>query len=1198
MDKAEYRIKLEQINSLAEAGDFKGAAAVVDTIDWRHVKSVRTLCMVGEIYEANKRYEDSKRVLQYAYKRSSISKTVLYRLAEINIRTGDYDEAKRYYHEFEQLSPHDTSRYILKYKLLKAEGAALDDQIAVLKEYKEREYTERWAYELAKLYMKNGQKQKCIEECDEMILWFAEGKYVTRAMELKMKLRSLSDSQKKKYNERYAAEEKESAEEAILEESMTADERISKAADLAVDEEEAAAQEADKGRKLSAAEMIHKMDIAADETVSSALSDDRTAPKPVTVPKEVEPVRVIEETAATEAAEEKAWEAMRSAQQTVENKAVATAEETEEAAGEAAATTEETVVEAAEEIAAFAEEAVEAADEPAGAAEEAVEAADESAGAAEETKEAADEPAGAAEEIVEAADKSAGAAEEVKEVADEVAASEEQTAESVDEVVAEAADEPARAAEEAVEVANEPAKAAEETVEAADKPVGAAEEVVGAAAGASAAKAAALAREFAAQAGEDAAEEAAWKAQAERTSGIAERKISAVQETEGAALADAEEEAAWKAAVAREATQVAAETADGTDKIAEKAAKAATTTAAEVSETEKTAEEAAAEAAETEKAAEEAAAEAAETEKAAEEAAMTAVEASDTEKTAEQAAEAAEAETTAEEEVETVEIDWDIVDEDSEDDAETEEEIPEDIEEADAVEEDEPEEEPVPLTPEELAKNADEEAERALQEMMASFLNEFAVSGSEYKMTTDIIPDEDDVQGEVVPVKQSRDDREQMLGKETDESLGLTRTESFQEQLKKALEEGGNFEEASQIVISEEFESPEAAAKRTVMTAHGLEYDPTAELEDETDEEEAAEDEEKPDEEVSEESADDEELIGEEEDNDTGDSEETTSDEDEPGDESEDESGEPFAEDDDSDDDSDETEGGSEDEADETETAEEEPEEEPEPEPVAPAPKILERVEVIPRKFTEEEEILFSYFTDIPGISQQATLALADIHNNAGDKTSKSGNVLIMGRQLSGKTRLADALICAACMDLNIEAAKVAKVIGEDLNDKDAAEIVNHMAGGFLLIEGAGSLSDEFVENLNKAMEFRTDSLVVILEDEKADLMAMLGKHEDFAKKFTSTIIIPVFTNDELVTFARTYANEQGYKLDEMGTLALYTMIGENQKDNEPVVVGKVKKMVDQAIERSKGPKIASLFRKNATAEDGRIWLREKDFRF
>lgn len=994
MDKAEYRIKLEQINSLAEAGDFKGAAAVVDTIDWRHVKSVRTLCMVGEIYEANKRYEDSKRVLQYAYKRSSISKTVLYRLAEINIRTGDYDEAKRYYHEFEQLSPNDTSRYILKYKLLKAEGAALDDQIAVLKEYKEREYTERWAYELAKLYMKNGQKQKCIEECDEMILWFAEGKYVTRAMELKMKLRSLSDSQKKKYNERYAAEEKESAEEAILEESMTADERISKAADLAVDEEETAAQEAEKGKKLSAAEIIRKMDAAADETVSSALYDERTAPKPVEVPEEAEPVREIEETAVTEAADD------------------------------AAAIAEETIEATADEADASVEQAV--------------------------------------------------------------------------------------------------------------------------AVGAATVGAAALARASAAQAGEDAAEEAAWRAAAEKTSGIAERKISAVQETEGVALADAEEEAAWKAAAALEAAQAAveknAEIADGTDNEAEEKAEEAETAAAEVAESEETQGAAAVE---------------------------TVGAALDT------------AEENADEAAET--------------DAETEEVSSEDIEEAD-----EPEEKPVPLTPEEMAKNADEEAERALQEMMVSFLNEFAVSGSEYKMTTDIIPDEDDVQGDVVPEKKGRDDREQMLGKETDESLGLTRTESFQEQLKKALEEGGNFEEASQIVISEELESPEAAAKRTVMTAHGLEYDPTAELEDEMDEEEAAEDEENPDEEVSEEaeeSDDDEELTGEEEDNDTDDSEELTSD----GDESEDESGEPFAEDTDSDEDSDETEGSSEDEADETESAEEaeeEPEEEPEPEPVAPAPKILERVEVIPRKFTEEEEILFSYFTDIPGISQQATLALADIHNNAGDKTSKSGNVLIMGRQLSGKTRLADALICAACMDLNIEAAKVAKVIGEDLNDKDAAEIVDHMAGGFLLIEGAGSLSDEFVENLNKAMEFRTDSLVVILEDEKADLMNMLKKHEDFAKKFTSTIIIPVFTNDELVTFARTYANEQGYKLDEMGTLALYTMIGENQKDTEPVVVGKVKKMVDHAIERSKGPKIASLFRKNATAEDGRIWLREKDFRF
>ena len=210
MDKAEYISKLEQINSLAEAGDFRGASDVADEIDWRHVKSVRTLSMIGEIYEANHRYEESLRVMKYAYRRSASSKTVLYRICELDIRTGDFDEAKKFLNEFEQNSPNDTSRYILKYKLLRAEKAPLDDQIQVLREYKNHEYTERWAYELAKLYLRNGQKEKCIEECDDMILWFSEGKYVTKAMELKMQLDSLTPSQQIKYDAavRRQAEEK------------------------------------------------------------------------------------------------------------------------------------------------------------------------------------------------------------------------------------------------------------------------------------------------------------------------------------------------------------------------------------------------------------------------------------------------------------------------------------------------------------------------------------------------------------------------------------------------------------------------------------------------------------------------------------------------------------------------------------------------------------------------------------------------------------------------------------------------------------------------------------------------------------------------------------------------------------------------------------------------------------------------------
>ena len=150
------------------------------------------------------------------------------------------------------------------------------------------------------------------------------------------------------------------------------------------------------------------------------------------------------------------------------------------------------------------------------------------------------------------------------------------------------------------------------------------------------------------------------------------------------------------------------------------------------------------------------------------------------------------------------------------------------------------------------------------------------------------------------------------------------------------------------------------------------------------------------------------------------------------------------------------------------------------------------------------------------------------------------------------------------------------------------------MAGGFLIIEAAGALSDDSVSRLNQAMEFRTDDLIVILEDEKSDLMKMLNRHPGFASKFTSTITVPVFTNDELVSFGKICADDEGYKLDEMATLALYTMIGENQKDAEPVTIGMVKEMVDRAIDRS-----SRKFRfGKADREDGKIILHEKDFSF
>ena len=203
MDKAEYQSRLEELNSLVKKEDYEGALAVVEAVDWQRVKSLRTLGMVADVYEANKRYPEAKKILLMAYDRSSIGKGILYRLVEVSVKMKDFDEAIDFYNEFEAVARHDNSRYLLKYKILRGQKAPLEEQISLLEEYKEREFTERWAYELANLYSKAGETQKCIDACDELILWFSEGKYVTKAMDLKMKYEPLSPSQQIKYGHRF-----------------------------------------------------------------------------------------------------------------------------------------------------------------------------------------------------------------------------------------------------------------------------------------------------------------------------------------------------------------------------------------------------------------------------------------------------------------------------------------------------------------------------------------------------------------------------------------------------------------------------------------------------------------------------------------------------------------------------------------------------------------------------------------------------------------------------------------------------------------------------------------------------------------------------------------------------------------------------------------------------------------------------------
>ncbi|MBQ6385562.1 MAG: tetratricopeptide repeat protein [Lachnospiraceae bacterium] len=837
-------MKLEQINNLAEEGDFRGAAVIADEIDWRHVKSARTLCMVGEIYEANKRYDDSRRVLKYAYKRSSSSKTVLYRLAELDIRTGNYDEAKKFINEFESNSPNDTSRHILKYKLLRATKAPLDDQIEVLKEYKDSEYTERWAYELAKLYKRNGQKEKCIEECDDMILWFSEGRYVVKAMELKMSLTELTPMQKARYETQKAKllEEEEApapapvpepdAENAAIDPMVNVEKTI-----LAADEEDE-----DVHTEVSASEAIEKMDTAAGRFNGGEVDTKQE--------KKEQPVSLSDRLTNSI---RNIFSGMRLEKEPDEDEDMKivpeASEETEEAAAEPETAEAEVEKEALADVFAYAKQA------------------------AMEQKQAALET--------------------------------EQTGEAVE--------------------TEETEKAAEE-----------------------------------APAPEAPAPETPVKEELPMKDG----------------------EVDFEKLFAETGSALAGEVASGNYVMADT--------------------------------------------------------------------------------------------------------LEEDLEEAEAA-------------AEIIRNNADAQNEPSEEELAAR--------------------------------------REaELIGRETDESLGLTREFHFSK------------EEMARPAVTEEektpIEDPEVAARRAVYEEQGISGEEIPETPAEVEESSVSE----ADEELMAAFAGDMEIPEEEQ---TlmslagiGEAEEET----------------------------------------ESDTLIKD---------VMGESGVFTTIPVEGRELTGPEKSVLSYFAAIPGIDSQTTAALADIHNNCGDKTSKSGNIVIMGRQGSGKTRLADGLILMTCLHLGIKAAKVGKIVADSLNGKDPAAVVRKMSGGFLIIEGAGALSEETIDRLNQAMEFRTDDLVVILEDERDDVKKMLDTHPDFAAKFTSRITVPVFTNDELVTFARVYAAEEGYKFDELSTLTLYSIIGENQKSGEPVTVGRVREIVDRAIDRNH----RKLFGKITDREDGMQVLVEKDFK-
>ena len=778
MDKNEYRARLEEISQLVDRQDYKGALKIVDTIDWRRVRSARTLCMVGEIYEANKRYEDSRKLLLLAHQRAPIGKTVLYRLVELSIKMGEFDEALNYYKKFVEISPNDNSRYILKYKIYRARRSPIEDQIAVLQEYKSREYTERWAYELARLYAKAGMKESCVEECDDLILWFSEGKYVTKAMELKMRFMPLTAKQQESYNKA-------------------------------------------KGIPVRAVEIPKTVPIREKEPLNQQQD------------KEIE-------------------EILKSIQ-----------------------------------VGDLAQEAVI------------------------QPKQPEDLPDRVAQGLRDVFQPKTTVAEEMETAATK---------------------EPSTATEEQGYIVKdlEPEDMTKGTE---FKPFHLGN---------------AMTMEVKAEA-----------PRSEMFSSDGAKTEAFKTDTKGL-------EIDLEALLAETANELAQAVAEDTEEVAEEAVEEAT------------------------------------------------------EEVAEEVVEEAE-----EEEEDTEEV----------------------VEEATEVAEEVVEEATENILPAPAAAKAAMIAEN-LSAVFEEKANEIEALAAE---------------------------------KEEEEASEEATREIPVEEVKEAMEN---------IDFTQDLEQEESHIKRVVASA-----------------------------------------------------------------------------------------------VDETQKS----------------TAFQTAVEGLMRHHLTEEEHrrLFTYFAPVSGMTQQISEALDIAQESACDKTSQAGNIIVTGREGSGKTRLSEGLIKALCKERQMEGAKVAFITAEELNKKDPIAVVGKLSGGFLVVENAGELNGDVVEDMSKAMEFKTNRLTVILEDLKPGIRSLEEKYPEFMKKFDSRIVIPVFTNDELVSFAKTYAKDLGYKIDDMAVLALYTLIGDNQNEENPVTIGTVREMMDEAIKRAskKGRRLGKkVAKRHLDDESGRIMLYEKDF--
>lgn len=957
MDKYEYRVKTEQMLEYAEEKQYKKAMEIADTIDWRRVKNPSMLNTVSEIYEYNGEFQKSRDILFVAYDRAPESRKVIYRLGLLALKINDTDEASDCYEEFVKVAPKDPNQYILKYKILKAQNAPFTEQISALEDFKKAEYVEKWAYELASLYHQAGMTAKCLEECDDLILWFSEGKYVYQAMELKMKYKPLTPLQQEKYDSRPGARPKVNTLAAV------------KA----------------KAAQTKAAEQVKEENTGKEE------------------PQEAEAVR-------EEQAEEKPEEALQ------------------------ADTREEAVSEEAEE----------------------------------REKPAESEKSSAITRVV------AGATleEALTNLASGIKIEEEAMAQKEEELLLGGQMKIDEILQEWEEKQKVHADAIEEQKKKDEERI---------------------------RKEREAAEK---RREAERLE--IERKAAEAE----AARKAAEEEAARKAAE-EEAARKAAE------------------------------EEAARKAAE-------------------EEAARKAAEEAERKAELEAIVQMAEKDRDPGLEGKTQRLPDDILElveqlESRVAGAEAAKEM-----EAELTEEDEMEEEIFGGAEDDFIGGEETELPEIDEEyLQAEFENEAAYDDMEYA-------EEDDFDEEEYEEIEAEEDFE-----EYDEE------DDFDEEEYEEVEAGEDFEE-----YEAEDDLEDAYEEDFAEEEYEDDFDDDF-SEDDFDEFDEAEDEDDFEEDFEEEDFEEDDFEEDEEDFDL-----------------------------------------------DSFFAEEEPVKAADFEIEEPSEaEIQKRIKkskgsgvpfdtgfVVTGRYdlsatseiglkaglTEEQKKLFSYFVPVRGMSEQIVEVLDNDRRAQREGTSKTGNLLVIGRKGSGKTVLAVDIVKAIQKQRNLKQGKVAIVTGESLNKKELSNIIQKLRGGAIIIEKAGKLNARTVKELSYLMEKKTGEMLFVLEDQRKPLERILTANPDFKRKFTSKLELPVFINDELVTFGQTYAKENGYKLDEMGILALYSRIDVMQREDHAVTVAEVKEIMDEAIAHSQKANVKHLARRvfgKSTDDSDRVILKEEDFK-